>query len=68
MTTFGASGPLEKVLDKFHMSSRTLPAVLQQRVQQLAEVSQLNGGKVPPLNTHVDFHYPTHQQVATLNH
>jgi len=63
MTTFGASGPLEKVLDKFHMSSRTLPAKLAERVQQITEMAQLNGGKAPVLNTHVDFHYATHAQV-----
>jgi len=62
MTTFGASGPLDKVLDKFHMSVRTLPAAVAQRLQQLQEVAQLNGGKVPALNAHFDFGYAAHQQ------
>jgi transketolase len=60
MTTFGASGPLEKVLDKFNMSVRTLPGKLQERIQQVKEIAVLNGGRFPPLNTHFEFNYPKH--------
>jgi len=60
MTTFGLSGPLTKVLDRFHMSAATLPATLLQRIGQLKEVATLNGGKLPTLNTHVEFNYEKH--------
>ena len=67
MTTFGASGPLEKVLDKFFMSTKTLPSKLKERLSQVQELAQLNGGKVPPLNTHADFKFPTHQATFHKN-
>jgi transketolase len=63
MTTFGASGPLEKVLDKFHMSVRTLPEALLKRAGQIDELAKINGGKPPVLNTHVELGYPTHHDV-----
>jgi len=68
MTTFGASGPLEKVLDKFNMSARTLPVKVQERLQVINELKELNGGRMPPLATHLDFHYATHQQVHHGKH
>lgn len=67
MTTFGASGPLEKVLDKFFMSSKTLPGKLQERLSQVQQLAELNGGRVPPLNTQVEFGYPTHQATFHSN-
>ena len=60
MTTFGASGPLEKVLEKFSLSSKNVgPKILERLAQVKSQATELNGGRIPPLNTQVEFAYPT---------